>query len=134
MNITDTYFDFLIGSVTLDIYQPKMSGIINIVDTTQGYYRKTVHLATRYPRKLDSQTKNILLLFPPKVWMATLMSLYGLSAIIMVAYAIYLNISPALIKANVDPIQVFLRLFAGIAECDNENWFPIFSTGMYVVR
>ena len=78
MNTHDEYFDAIIGSVTLDIYQPKSSGVMLQIESTQGYHEKTVHLATRYPRILKS-TSNILKLFPNQVWLATGVSILALS-------------------------------------------------------
>ena len=132
MNISDIYFDFLIGSITLDFYQPKASGIILTVDTTQGYHRKTVHLSTRYPRMIESKIRNIFTLFPITVWISICVSLCALTIAIMLAVIIYSNVNSSLVKKNILAYQVSIRLFAGITEPDNENWFSTFSTGNYV--
>ena len=129
MFISDKYFDILIGSVTLDIYQPKESGFIYTVDASHGYHRKTVHLATKYPEIRPVERNNILFLFSFNIWIFTLSSVCALSMALMTTIIVYSNISSKLIRNNLSLSQVIMRLFAGITEPDDENWFTTFSTG-----
>ena len=127
-NMSEVYFDLYIGSATLDIYQPKASGVILTVDTTQGYHQKSIHLATRYPKIKDTKS-NILKLFPENVWLAFGASMTTLTMAILVTIFVYSLISLSLLRANLGISQVLIRLFAGFTEPDNENWFKTFSTG-----
>lgn len=131
MNVSEVYFDAVIGSATLDIYQTKSSGFILTVDSTQGYHKKILFLATRYPR-IKNDVSNIFTLLPNQVWFATMAAVTSLTIIILVAILVYSNISSTFLKENINVSQVLMRLFAGITEPDNENWFKVFSTGEFL--
>lgn len=128
MNMRVGYFEALIGSVTLDIYNPKPGGLMLFVDSTQGYHEKVLHLATKYPGIISSKS-NVFSLLPSNVWLATGASITMLAIIIMIIILTYAEISSSLLRPNLDPVQVLMRLFAGFTEPDNENWFIDFSTG-----
>ena len=130
MNMTEAHFDFLIGSATLDIYNPKEGGLMLQVDSTHGYHRHTIHLATRYPRIIATKS-NILTLLPNCVWLAIGVSITALTIAILTTILVYSNISSSLLCEDIDVTRVIIRLFAGITEPDNENWFTVFSTGSF---
>ena len=122
------YFDILIGAVTFDVYKPWFGGRMFYIDCTHGYHKKTIHLATRYPRIIDLKS-NVLNLLPIKVWYAIGASLPSLAIAISVVILVYARISSTLLRDNLIVSQVLMRLFAGATEPDNENWFTKFSTG-----
>ena len=126
------YFDILIGAVTFDVYKPWHGGRMFYVDCTHGYHRKTIHMATRYPRTIDFKN-NILNLLPVKIWYAIGASWLSLAIAISVVILVYSRISSTLLRDNLFVSQVLIRLFAGATEPDNEKWFTKFSTGIILM-
>ncbi len=139
------YFTFLIGSTTLNAYQPltgnenatkqkpllyvvlAKGGIMYILDCTHGYDKQSLHLATRFPGILNSN--DLLATFPQNIWMAIVVSLLSLVVTIMITVSVYMRINPNMVRMNLDGIQIIIRLVAGITEYDDGSWFKTFSTG-----
>ncbi len=122
------HFEFFIGSVTLDAYRPIQGGTIYLLDSTHGYDRQTLHLATRYPRPLPPNGL-VGTVFPFNVWMAIGISLFMIIAMIYSSIVVYMNAKPSIVRLNLDLNQIFIRLVAGFTEPDDGSWFKTYSTG-----
>ncbi len=121
------YFDFFIGSTTLDSYQPITGGVMNIMHCSHGYDRQSIHMTTIFPKQLPSN--DLLATFPVNIWMATLVTLFMLVGTITIAINLYVKLDMNLVRTDLDGLHIFLRLVAGITEYDYGHWFKTFSTG-----
>ena len=130
MLMSREYYELYVGSASLDIYKPQLGGWMLQVDTTHGYHEKTIHLATRYPRTIDTKS-NIIKLLPNNVWIAMGISILSIAIAILFTILMYKKVSPILLRDNFTVTQILFRLFAGFTEPDNEHWFTNFSTGTY---
>ena len=126
------YYEFLIGSVTLDSYHSIETSITYILDCTHGYHKTTVHLASRYP-DISDNINNPLSVFPYKVWIATLFSLTLITICTLNIIYVYDGIKPKNIKSNLEVSQIVLRLSAGFTEPDDEAWFKNYSAGKFIM-
>ena len=78
--------------------------------------------------------KGILTLFPKEVWLAIAFGATLMTITILNITCIYSYVCPHLVKPNLEPGQIIIRLLAGITEADDESWFPHFSTGRHVLQ
>ncbi len=94
---------------------------------SHGYDRRSIHLATRFPKQLPSN--DLLAVFSTNIWMATLVSLLLLVVTIMIAVNVYMQLDANLVRMDLDGTQIIIRLVAGITEPDDGSWFKTYSTG-----
>ena len=127
------HYTFIIGSLTLDVYQTHESGVIYLLDATHGYHKSSLHLATRFPRKA-ADGSDPFSVFPWKLWAVIF---FSLTLIVLTIFNIWLTYSKiiggGLIKENLDVTQIILRLTFGFTEPDDEGWFKGFSTGRFTM-
>ncbi len=143
MAFKEGYFELLVGAVTMDAYQPVqgrsnqfyfhiiyniyLGGVVYVVGCTHGYDRQSLHLASRFPRKLPSH--NLLGIFPRKFWLAIIATVFMLTSMIILALYMHTNANTLLVKSDLDVTQIMIRLVAGFTEPDKARWFKTFSTG-----
>ena len=126
--ILGEYYQFFIGSVTLDVYETLESGIVHILDPSHGYHRTNIYLATRFPR-VATNNQELFSIFPKSVWLAVILANALFIIMIFNSVMIYEKVNNTLVRRELEWSQLLVRLVAGFTEPDNENWFTKFSTG-----
>ncbi len=99
-----------------------------MAECTHGYHSMSIHMATRYPNQLSSNTA-ISSVFPKRIWFAIGFSVGILSIVISIAMQVYEHVEPSMVRLNVDLSQILIRLIAGFTEPDDDEYFKTFSTG-----
>ena len=125
------YFEFLIGAVTMDAYQPIEGGVVYILDCTHGFDSQSIHIASRFPRPLLSN--DILATFPLNVWLAIGISIFLIIVMVLCSMLVYMQTEPSKVRLDLDVLYIIIRLVAGFTEPDDGSWFKTFSTGRFIM-
>ena len=129
MVLDRTYpFTMFVGAVTMDVYQEiGGDGVVYSMGCTHGYDRQSLHLASRYPRKLP--LNHVLGSFPNNIWLAIIMALFLIIATFI--FTVYLYSDIGLVRSDLDTSSIFLQLVAGFVAAPSHNFcFKTLSTGI----
>lgn len=132
MTLSKGHFEFVIGSLTFDLYKQLESGVAYVLDCSQGFHKSTIHLASRYPIQV-SEYGNPFIIFPIKLWISIFFALLVFVFVILNIWALYKQINRNLVKSNLEISQIVIRVSIGFTEPDNEGWFRGYSTGRMIM-
>ena len=102
------------------------------MDCTHGYHKQSIHIATRFPRVLESNN-NLLKIFSRKDWIGIGISLLLFTTFVTASMEMYKSVQPGNVRQGIDFSNIFIRLVAGFTEPDDEKWFKTFSTGFLIL-